>query len=133
MAKYRKKPVVIEAVRFTTFDDLPALASFFGGVYDPTYERIVKGVDPSAVVNGRDGWLAIRADDKLHVNTLEGSITASMGDWIIKGVQGEFYPCKPDIFNATYELVLHQESAPINGVVYCLGCEAEWPCEQVGL
>jgi len=41
----------------------------------------------------------------LKIFTLEGSLTASVGDWIIKGVKGEFYPCKPDIFEATYEEV----------------------------
>lgn len=40
---------------------------------------------------------------KVEITTLEGTLTASIGDWIIKGVKGEFYPCKPDIFAATYE------------------------------
>ncbi|MDX2187757.1 MAG: hypothetical protein SFV32_12550 [Opitutaceae bacterium] len=44
-------------------------------------------------------------DGAVFVSTLEGSMKASMGDWIIKGVQGELYPCKPDIFEATYEAV----------------------------
>jgi hypothetical protein len=39
----------------------------------------------------------------LPINTLEGVVTAQIGDWIIKGVNGEFYPCKPDIFEKTYE------------------------------
>lgn len=43
--------------------------------------------------------------EKLSIKTTEGTMTASLGDWIIKGVKGEFYPCKPDIFDLTYELV----------------------------
>ncbi len=78
MAKYRKKPVVIEAIQFTgNFDEIEA---FVGG--DAEF---------------RDG--------KLLVATLEGPLWASPEDWIIKGVKGEFYPCKPDIFEQTYEPV----------------------------
>jgi hypothetical protein len=47
----------------------------------------------------------IPSQDQIRIRTLEGPITASKGDWIIKGVQGEFYPCKPDIFEATYGAV----------------------------
>jgi hypothetical protein len=76
MAKFRKKPVVIDAVQFQgNFDEIEL---FVGG--DAEF---------------RDGELVIA--------TLEGPLHASDGDWIIKGVQGEFYPCKPDIFEATYE------------------------------
>lgn len=82
MAKYRKKPVVIEAVEYTgTFDE--KLAEWCGG-------RIV----------GLGQGFA-----KIEIDTLEGVVTASPGDYIIRGVQGEFYPCKPDIFDATYERV----------------------------
>lgn len=42
---------------------------------------------------------------RIEIDTLEGTMTASLGDWVIKGVQGEFYPCKPDIFEATYKAV----------------------------
>ena len=78
MAKYRKKPVVIDAVQFTgNFDEIE---EFVGG--DAEF---------------RDG--------KLLVATLEGPLHASHLDWIIKGVEGEFYPCKPDIFAKTYEPV----------------------------
>ena len=74
--KFRKKPVVIEAVQFHgNFDELE---EFVGG--DAEF---------------RDGELVIA--------TLEGPLHASINDWIIKGIKGEFYPCKPDIFEATYE------------------------------
>jgi hypothetical protein len=80
--KYKKKPVVIEAVQFDGTDEsvewlLPQLKS------------------------GEIG----RSINKLHIKTLEGVMTADKGDYIIKGVNGEFYPCKPDIFEKTYEIV----------------------------
>jgi len=75
--KYRKKPVVIEAVQFTG-DNHFTLGAFCGRKARP------------------DG-------DNLLIDTLEGEMTARPGDWIIQGVHGEFYPCKPDIFAATYE------------------------------
>ena len=89
MAKFRKKPVVIEAVQWTgqNFDEIKAFA----------WGQGTKG--------GRD----IEFDgDELLIHTLEsgrGPLVASEDDWIIKGVAGEFYPCKPHIFTATYEAV----------------------------
>ena len=84
MTKFRKKPVVIEALLWTggNLDDVMA---FCCG--DATYEQMASGV--AAVI----------------IKTLEGQHVASVGDWIIKGVNGEFYPCKPDIFEKTYEVV----------------------------
>jgi hypothetical protein len=78
--KFRKKPVVIEAMQ-----------------WDGSDESTDKIVD---FMNGR-GILC--QPSHLEIQTLEGSHIASIGDWIIKGVKGEFYPCKPDIFEATYE------------------------------
>lgn len=83
MPKFRKKPVVIEAVQLTddTFDaPHPNEAHIPGVIYDPCTRQA-------------------------YIKTLEGTMTASLGDWIITGVQGEHYPCKPDIFEATYEEV----------------------------
>lgn len=83
--KYRKKPIVIEAKRFhgkLTMSEAKALATWCGGKLD------------------FDGGTFF-----VSIPTLEGDMTASKGDYIIKGVQGEFYPCKPDIFEATYEEV----------------------------
>ncbi len=83
MPKYRKKPVVIFAVQITdaTFDDPHPNAHHIPGmIYDPK-ERCV------------------------YIDTLEGRMRGEMGDWIITGVKGEVYPCKPDIFAATYEAV----------------------------
>jgi hypothetical protein len=78
---YRKKPVVIEAVQFTGFNAVE-LMRFCGDSVGEIYDN-----------------------DAAFINTLEGRMRASVGDYIIKGVNGEFYPCKPDIFEKTYELV----------------------------
>lgn len=78
MAKFRKKPVVIEAIQFT--NNFKEIETFCEGAFD---------------------W----SDGKSHIKTLEGEMKASVGDYIIKGVNNEFYPCKPDIFEKTYELV----------------------------
>jgi hypothetical protein len=80
--KFRKKLVVIEAVQWT--GDLDALRAWC----EPL------GPFPGGLVDGA-----------LTIETLEGEHRASVGDWIIRGVAGEFYPCKPDIFAATYEAV----------------------------
>lgn len=81
--KYRKKPVVIEAMQFTGKNDKECLA-FCTSAIDPDDNK------PSLIIP-----------------TLEGVMTANVGDYIIKGVNGEFYPCKPDIFEKTYEKVEH--------------------------
>lgn len=93
MPKFRKKPVVIEAVQWTgsnlfeviTFTDgKPDIRSTHAGMKWDDYCDLVR----------RDG---------LKIFTLEGKMLANPGDWIIRGVKGELYPCKPDIFAATYE------------------------------
>jgi len=86
-ATYRKKPVEIEAVQFTGNNHREVL-SF---VYPDMSETALQGAE------------AMRLP--VVIETLEGSMTASIGDWIIRGVKGEFYPCKPDIFEATYDPV----------------------------
>ena len=82
--KYRKKPVVIEAMQLPAIDDEPS----------PELIDWLHAADREWE-SDRDGGIAITA--------LEGVMRADPGDWIIKGVQGEMYPCKPDIFEATYE------------------------------
>lgn len=91
MARYSKKPVVIEAVQWT------------GKFYecDEMPEWLVAA---EAGATGCPGSIW-RTGDRLRVGTLEGDHTAMPGDWIIQGVKGELYPCKPDIFAATYEPV----------------------------
>lgn len=81
--KYRKKPVVIEAVRYDGTNIQELWDTFGAGtIYGPTETN----KDP-------------------YIMTLEGNMTISTGDYVIKGVKGELYPCKPDIFNETYEVV----------------------------
>lgn len=85
--KYRKKPVVIEAVQWTG-DNYDEICKFVG--------KYLK-LDASELYHNTPAILLI--------DTLEGEMAASIYDYIIKGVKGEFYPCKPDIFLQTYEEV----------------------------
>jgi hypothetical protein len=86
--KFRKKPVVIEAHRIGD-DGWPD--SIWRGVCD---RQIMLHL-------GRDGLKRVTGFVEIH--TMEGTMRGDIGDWIIRGVKGEFYPCKPDIFDATYE------------------------------
>jgi len=88
MAKYRKKPVVIEAIQFNG-ENQSDVAEFMG-------EMIRTNFFPDILIE-----------------TLEGTMKANIGDYIIKGVKGEFYPCKPDIFEATYEKVNDENKSRI--------------------
>jgi hypothetical protein len=92
MAKFRKKPVVIEAVQWTG-NNLREIIDF-------------AGLHPSANKWTWDEYTEVVRTEGLKIFTLEGSHMATVGDWIIKGVKGEFYPCKPDIFEQTYEPVV---------------------------
>jgi hypothetical protein len=83
MAQYRKKPVVVEAIQWFKIGDHPK-------------------VTPHSQKDGT-GW----------IETLEGGHIVTPGDWIIKGVAGEIYPCKPDIFAMTYEPVTREEVVPV--------------------
>lgn len=94
--KYRKKPVVIEAVQYTKENLLDVLA--FTGKHPRFSEWFSSETDYAKFV-AKDGHT-------FKIFTLEGVMTALPGDWIIKGVNGEFYPCKPDIFEKTYEEVV---------------------------
>ena len=85
--KYRKKPVVIEAIRWDG-ENLDEVMNFCNG--DASYELMAVGSSELVIATLEDGESIAR-----HV--------ASVGDFIIKGVAGEFYPCKPDIFDKTYE------------------------------
>lgn len=105
--RFRKKPVIIEAVRFTgswssAIDILTGHQ--WAGIYyvEKVYEHPLRR---PAERDGGTGNVLSTAPAFLVVQTLEGDHRADAGDWIIKGVKGEFYPCKPDIFEATYEKV----------------------------
>ena len=100
MPKFRKKPVVIEAFQLSSKNhELKYFEDWCGEV-------------------GFHRWTP--KDGAIAIDTLEGVMIARVGDWIIRGVQGEFYPCKPDIFAATYELA--------DTVPACPGCaeKDEW-------
>jgi len=86
--KYRKKPVVIEAVQLTQYS-LDELYSFLGITNKGSFLNCGHGIDPT--------------DGQFKITTLESVHIANINDYIIRGVKGEFYPCKPDIFEMTYE------------------------------
>lgn len=83
--KYRKKPVVIEAIQYRGYNSLSLVKKLMGNEFEKVLFRPFS--------------------EKLIIPTLEGDIEVSIGDYIIKGVKGEFYPCKLDIFKETYEEV----------------------------
>lgn len=90
--RFRKKPVVVEAMHHTGSE--------------ASADRVLAWVDPLTL------GTTFAVPEKAHperwtviIETLEGAMAADPGDWIICGVKGEFYPCKPDIFEATYEPV----------------------------
>lgn len=91
MAKYKKKPVVIEAFQWTG-ENLKEIIAFTG-LHESAKKWTWKQYEEVVAAEG------------LKIFTLEGKMNADIDDWIIKGVKGEFYPCKPDIFEATYEKV----------------------------
>lgn len=81
--KYRKKPVVVEAIRWTG-ENIDELIRFCPKV-------------------GLPKWRIVGEEYELYIHTLEGDHRVNTGDYIIRGVAGEYYPCKPDIFEKTYE------------------------------
>lgn len=94
--RYKKKPVIIEAMKYT----------------EDNYEEAIAfvGEENCKVIVNRVNRLSVNPYKKeaivtFHIKTLEGNMLVSNGDYIIKGVNGEFYPCKPDIFDKTYEEV----------------------------
>ena len=86
--RYRKKPVEIEAVHFAdaTLGTLDKISKFMDQEQEIVFDNDT-------------------AEPKIKIETLEGSMFASVGDYIIKGIKGEFYPCKPDIFELTYDKI----------------------------
>ena len=98
MAKYRKKPVIIEAKQWFKHGDHPEVKKLDPGTMDQLApgKTSIYGNYP----NEMWGWGALGV-----VGTLEGRHIVTPGDWIITGIKGEIYPCKPDIFEATYQEV----------------------------
>jgi hypothetical protein len=106
--KYRKKPVVIEAIQFNGFYEING--------------QVELSERPEWLVSEfSKGILFFDKPNTLTIKTLEGDHIASVGDYIIKGVNGELYPCKPDIFEKTYEPLEGREikpSVPGGGLVF---------------
>ena len=100
--KYRKKPVIVDALQWNG-ENIEAMREFVG----------------------KKGFYHVTNDNSLVIPTLEGDHKAMIGDFIIKGVAGEFYPCKPDIFKQTYE--------PVEGgdEWYCERCKQYVPGHEV--
>ena len=90
MGKYRKRPVIIEAIRFS--DTKEGIAEAL---------RFARPTPVGILGDERHGWA-------LCIHTLEGDMRCESGDWLIRGVAGELYPCKPNIFEVTYELAVAQ-------------------------
>ncbi|MFA5760059.1 MAG: hypothetical protein WC942_12015 [Clostridia bacterium] len=86
--QYRKKPIIVEAIQFN-IDNTEFIKSWLKENY----------------INYSEGFRDETVLVEILINTLEGPMIASYGDYIIKGIHGEFYPCKPDIFKKTYDLV----------------------------
>ena len=89
--KFKKKPVVIEAVKFVWPDSIPELEEFCGDALGNIRKEHDNSPAEAEIKTLEDG------------THLKVKHIATDGDWIIKGIQGEFYACKPDIFEATYE------------------------------
>lgn len=82
--KFRQKPVVVEAIKFRGKDQSQELLMFVG-------------------------HYLVNHENEFFIETLEGEMKVSPGDWIIKGIKGDFYPCKPNIFEEAYEQIKEQE------------------------
>ena len=91
---YKKKPTIIEALQWT------------GKNHHEMFEFLGGKTNESIKTNGKNFYIDhSKVNGGLVIKTLEGEHIASINDYIIKGIRGEFYPCKPDIFNETYEEV----------------------------
>ncbi|MFF8784820.1 hypothetical protein [Streptomyces sp. NPDC015125] len=104
MARYRKKPVEIEAML------LDGSTAETHAVYQWVENNTSGSFEPLDVIEGRkpypeSGVSIDPRDGRMIISTLEGLHWVDLGDYVIRGVAGEFYPCKPDIFAATYEAV----------------------------
>lgn len=104
VGRYRKKQVEVEAIRWDGQD--------VGTVWDLLGDSALPAAPDDAHVT--PGFGHVPATGELTIPTLEGTVTAQPGDWIIKGVAGELYPCKPDIFEQTYEPVSRDSEVEVS-------------------
>lgn len=82
--KYRKKPLIIEAIQLTDIESLPDLAQFLGKGICASFNKKLQYIE---------------------IDTFDGTVKANVGDYIIRDIHGEIYPCKADIFAETYDLI----------------------------
>lgn len=118
--KYKKKPITIEAIRWNGLN-LEEIKKFVGNsliyeIFDEAW-KLGKG----------------RPMVEMKIKTLEGIMTVSEGDYIIKGVQGEFYPCKPDIFEETYEQVENEPQTNYDKITASAESLAEHLVESINM
>ena len=88
--RFRKKPVEVDAIQYQREENIMTVQDFFGDG------------------DGRE-FIYLPEKNEYAIRTLEGDMVVSNGDWIILGVKGEYYPCKPDIFVATYEEIIQEK------------------------
>lgn len=98
--KYRKKPIVVEAVRHVPGNEREMYLFLTGNTARDGFSIPTEGDRWHIDLAGHSCKLG-----DLIISTLEGDMRCGVGDWVIKGIKGEFYPCKDDIFQATYEEV----------------------------
>jgi len=97
--KFKKRPIVIEAVHYTGTPSSFAECMMFIQDGHSDFKHLPPAPDDPHVEPG----IGVMANGEILIPTLEGTMTCRPGDWIIRGVKGEVYPCKSDIFEATYE------------------------------
>lgn len=109
--KFRKKPVVIEAWQWLFTPDQEESPGWMNdAIAAQPYTVGSAAFWPDGNAARSDQWATA---PHISIHTLEGEMFAQPGDWIIRGVKGELYPCKPDIFDATYEPVMEQCNASL--------------------
>lgn len=125
MGNYRKKPVVIAAVQYNGWHWVDDGRS---PMFDLSFEAPDWLVEAMAKGDDEVGAAYLDSDEKFAIVTLEGKIFAAPDDWIIRGVQSELYPCKPDIFAATYEAATVDDEPLDRSLVLALLYEHEINC-----
>jgi len=105
ITKFKKKPVEIDAIQYTApiYSNIIDFIESFG---DNSREILVKVYDN---INEHRDISNMGGTSHLAIRTLEGNMKISNGDWIIRGIKGEYYPCKHDIFIATYDAVIPKD------------------------
>lgn len=106
MGRYRKKPIVVEAFKWTGGHDQTEDPEWIVECLKSGRARVCEETETISYYDNNKP-VSIVLDFWLEIETLEGTMRADRGDYIIKGIKGEIYPCKPDIFVASYEIVLN--------------------------